>query len=85
MISQKVDRMPQLVDLHNHKTLFVNGKPYLILGIQLDCDDCFSTEPIDFLLPHAREMGCNTIQPLLYWRVIEPEEGKFDLGVFQMS
>ncbi|MDD5367827.1 MAG: beta-galactosidase [Anaerolineaceae bacterium] len=78
MINQKIDMMPQLIDLHDHKALFVNGKPYLILGIQLDCDDCFSFEPIDTLFPHAKEMGCNTIQPLLYWRTIEPEEGKYN-------
>jgi hypothetical protein len=63
MINPNIDLMTKLIDLNNHKAILVNGKPFLIFGIQLDCDDCFSTELIDMLSPQAKEMSCNIDLP----------------------
>lgn len=72
-----------LKTLNNRQALFVDGKPFIALSVQLNCDDCFTPEGMDYLLPHARKMGCNTVQLLLYWREVEPEEGRFDFSSLQ--
>jgi hypothetical protein len=58
--------------------LLVDGKPFLILGLQWDCDSCFSPEEMNPLFPHAVRMGANTAALPTYWREIEPEPGQFD-------
>jgi len=72
--------MPQMRELNGGKVLFVDGLPFLILGLQWDCDDCFSREIMDPLFPEAAKIGCNTAVLPLYWREVEPQEGKFDFA-----
>ncbi|GHV12292.1 beta-galactosidase [Spirochaetia bacterium] len=71
------DLMPHLEDLNGRKALFVDGKPYIILGLQWDCDTCYSPEDMDPYFDHAVKMGINTASLLLYWRQIEPVEGEY--------
>jgi hypothetical protein len=73
--------MPQMRQLNGAKALFVDGRPFLILGLQWDCDSCFSKENMDPLIPEAAKMGCNTAVLPLYWREVEPQEGKFDFAM----
>ncbi len=73
--------MPSLADLGGRRVLTVDGEPFLILSLQWDCDSCFSREDMDPLLPHARALGCNSAALLLYWKEIEPEEGRYDFGM----
>jgi hypothetical protein len=68
---------PRIVELNGRKTLFVDGRPFLILGLQWDCDSCFAPEIMDPLFPEAAKLGCNTAVLPLYWREIEPQEGTF--------
>ncbi len=72
--------MPRLRDLNGRKVLFAEGQPFLILGLQWDCDSCFAPEIMDPLFPEAAKMGCNTAVLPLYWREVEPREGEFDLS-----
>jgi len=71
--------MPQMRDLNGRKVLFVDDKPYLILGLQWDCDTPVAPEISDPLYPQAAKMGCNTAVLPLHWQEIEPEDGKYDL------
>lgn len=71
------DLMPHLEDLNGRKALFVDGKPYIILGLQWDCDACYSPEDMDPFFEHAVKMGINTASLLLYWRQVEPVEGEY--------
>ncbi len=73
--------MPSLADLGGRRVLTVDGEPFLILSLQWDCDGCFSPDDMDPLLPHARAMGCNAVALLLYWKEIEPEEGRYDFAM----
>jgi hypothetical protein len=75
----KNDRqMPCLRELNGRKALYVDGKPFIILGLQWDCDWCYSPEDLDPFFPEAEKMQLNTASLLLYWREVEPEPGKYD-------
>ena len=73
----------ELRELNGRKALYVDGEPFLILGLQLNCDSCFDPVMIDRLLKNAERMGCNSVALLLYWRLIEPEEGNYDFSILQ--
>lgn len=73
--------LPQIAYLDGKPRLLVDDKPFLILGLQWDCDSCFSAEEMNPLFPHAARMGANTAVLPTYWREIEPQHGQYD---FQM-
>lgn len=79
----KVAHIPELRDLNGQKVIYADGNPFLILSFQLDCDSCYSPETIATLLKNAKRLGCNAVSLLLYWRLIEPEEGKYDYAILE--
>jgi beta-galactosidase GanA len=72
---------PRLGELKGRKVLYVDDRPFLILGLQWDCDSCFAPEIMDPLFPEAAKLGCNTAVLPLYWREIEPQEGRLDFNM----
>jgi len=70
--------IPHLEEINDHRVLIVDGKPFIILGLQWDCDGCYTPEDMDPFFEHGESMGLNTASLLLYWREIEPEEGKYN-------
>lgn len=58
--------------------LLVDDLPFLILGLQWDCDSCFTPQAMNPLFPHAKRMGANTAALPVYWREVEPDPGAFD-------
>lgn len=75
--------MPELRLLNGRKMLYVDGKPFIILGLQWDCDSCYSAETLISMMPVARKLGCNTAVLPLMWRLIEPEEGVYDFSILE--
>lgn len=75
------NHLPHLENVNGQWRLIVDGEPFLILGLQWDCDSCFSAEQMNPLFPHAAKMGANTAALPTYWKEIEPEPGRYD---FQM-
>ena len=73
--------MPRVASVNGRQMLVVDGKPFLILGLQWDCDSCFAREIMDPLFPQAAKLGCNTAVLPLYWREVEPREGAFDFAM----
>lgn len=71
-------QLPQIVHVDGRPRLLVDGRPFLILGLQWDCDSCFSAEEMNPLLPHAVRLGANTAVLPTYWREVEPEPDQFD-------
>lgn len=63
------------------RKLFVDGRPFLALGIQIDFLNCTKVEDFDWLFPHIVKMGCNTVYFPVRWFVVEPTEGSFDWTV----
>lgn len=70
--------LPRLTSAAGQPRLLVDDEPFLILGLQWDCDSCFTTEAMNYLFPHAARMGANTAALPTYWREIEPRPGEFD-------
>ncbi len=59
---------------------FVDGKPFLILGLQWDCNSCYSEVEMMPLFEEAVKLGCNTAVTPLYWESVEPEFGQYDFS-----
>jgi hypothetical protein len=75
--------MPRLETVDGHTRLFVDDQPFLILGLQWDCECCFTPQAMNPLFPHAKRMGANTAALPVYWREIEPEPGIFDFHMME--
>ena len=71
------ENFPQLKELNGRKALYVDGKPFIMLGLQWDCDGCYTKEDMDPLFEHGRKMNLNMASLLLYWREVEPEKGRY--------
>ncbi|MBO0795271.1 MAG: DUF5597 domain-containing protein, partial [Ktedonobacteraceae bacterium] len=75
------EHLPQIVRKNGKSHLVVDGQPFVILGLQWDCDSCCSLEEMNPLFPHAARMGANTAALPLYWREVEPEPGRYDFNL----
>jgi hypothetical protein len=67
--------------LEKHGTatqLFVDGKPFLILGGELYNSSSSSLDYMRPVWPHLAAMPLNTVLTPMYWELIEPREGQFD-------
>ena len=70
--------VPAIVRSAGKSFLTVDGSPFIILGLQWDCDACFHPAEMNPLFPHAARMACNTAVLPVYWREVEPEMDHFD-------
>lgn len=73
--------LPRIETVGGRPRLMVDDQPFLILGLQWDCDSCFSREEMNPLFLEARKMGANTAALPVYWREIEPEPGRYDFAM----
>jgi beta-galactosidase GanA len=76
--SQVKGNQPQLVKTNGVTQLYVQGKPFLVLGGELGNS---STSNIDYMRPiwpKLKSMHLNTVLAPVYWELMEPGEGKFD-------
>lgn len=60
--------------------LEVDGRPFLMLGIQLNNSSGFASE-LHRLGPAIARSHANVVMAPLGWESIEPEEGRFDWSV----
>ncbi len=70
--------LPQLHSSHGAVQLYVDGRPYLILGGELDNSSASSAGFMQPVWPKLAAMHLNTVLTPVYWELIEPQEGKFD-------
>lgn len=69
--------LPVLKKEEGKHTLYVDGKPYLILGAQLWNSSVWPSIT-DKYWAQAKELGANTIEAPIYWQNIEPSPGEFN-------
>ena len=73
--------IPQLVKKGGKFTFMVDGKPFLILGGQVNNDGAFP-DRMERSWSKFKAMSMNTVEYPVYWNEIEREEGKFDFSDF---
>lgn len=58
--------------------MVVDGKPFLILGAELQNSSMTSADYMRSIWPKLKDMNINTVLGCVTWEMIEPSEGKFD-------
>ncbi|USP73027.1 glycoside hydrolase family 35 protein [Curvularia clavata] len=69
---------PHLQQCGTTKQLIVNGKPFLMLGGELQNSSLSSAEYMSEVWPKMVASNVNTLLGSVSWEMIEPEEGKFE-------
>ena len=76
--SQQVEA-PRLVQKDGRSALFVEGRPYLILGGQIHNSSAWPSE-LPQVWQSMAALHANTIEAPVYWEQFEPQEGHFDFA-----
>jgi beta-galactosidase GanA len=58
--------------------LMVDGKPFLLLTGETEEETSTSFDNMRPVWPLLTQMNLNTVLPVVYWGLFEPEEGKYD-------
>ena len=69
--------IPSLLQRDGHFALLVDGKPYLVLGVQANNSSAWPAY-LDKVWPAAATLHANTVELPVYWEQLESTEGKFD-------
>jgi beta-galactosidase GanA len=72
--------IPQLQQYGTTKQLLVDGKPFLMLGGELQNSSMSSAEYMSEIWPKMVATNVNTLLGCVPWEMVEPEEGKFDFS-----
>lgn len=72
--------IPHLERIEKSQQLIVNGKPFLILGAELQNSSMTSAEYMDTVWHKLDKMNVNTVLGCVTWEDIEPVEGEFDFS-----
>ena len=79
-VSAMAQEMPRLVQEQGRATLMVDGRPFWVLGAQVDNSSGWP-EWLQAVWPVAEMMRLNTLEVPVYWEQMEPERGRFDFTV----
>lgn len=74
---------PELRKVGRVTQLYVEGKPFLVLGGELGNSTASNLPVLETALDRCRQMNLNTIMLPVYWDLLEPEEGKLDFTLVQ--
>ena len=69
--------MPHLEKRGNHDALVVDGKPFLVLGAQINNSSSWASTLPD-VWPALADLHVNTVEAPVYWELMEPRPGTFD-------
>lgn len=75
--------IPSIREKDGHFALMVDGKPYLMLGVQANNSSAWPAY-LDKVWPAAETLQANTVELPVYWEQIEATEGKFDFSVVDL-
>jgi len=77
-MSHEIPRIEKTAD-GGHQ-MVVNGKPFLMLGAELQNSSMTSADYMKATWPKLKAMNINTILGCVTWEMIEPNEGNFDFA-----
>ena len=72
--------IPKLVEHNGRYALLVDGKPYLMLGVQINNSSAWP-EMLPKVWPAVEQLHANTVEAPIYWEQWEPTKGHFDPSV----
>jgi hypothetical protein len=75
--------IPAIVEKDGRFALMVDGKPYLMLGVQANNSSAWPAT-LDKVWPAAETLHANTVELPIYWEQLEPTQGKFDFSVVDL-
>ena len=81
-LSSGQHQIPHLIKQGKTTQLIVDDKPFLILGGELGNSTFTSMEYMEPVWPKLKTMNMNTVLAPVYWELIEPVEGKFDIRLY---
>ena len=81
--SGKSAPIPQIVEKDGRFALMVDGRPYLILGVQANNSSAWP-DYLGKVWPAAETLHANTVELPIYWEQIEATQGKFDFSLVDL-
>ena len=72
--------LPAIAEKDGRYALMVDGKPYLMLGVQANNSSAWP-EYLGKVWPAAEQLHANTVELPIYWEQLEAAPGKFDFSV----
>jgi hypothetical protein len=71
--------MPHIEKKGDHFAMVVDGKPFLILGAQINNSSSWAST-LPKVWPAVEDLHVNTVEAPVYWEQMEPKQGTFDFG-----
>jgi beta-galactosidase GanA len=73
-------RLPRIVEKDGRYALFVDGAPFLMLGMQVNNSSAWPAM-LPKVWPAVESLHANTVEMPVYWEQFEPTPGQFDYTV----
>lgn len=79
----RAQTMPKIENEDGHYSLYVDGKPYFVLGGQSGNSSNWPSA-LPNVWKSIEEMNANTLEVPIYWECVEKEQGKYDFSSVQL-